>query len=936
METRINPHTFSIRLFQSFLLGTTLLFLLVPSFKLMPDRGANQERVFLSKSNNWFIRQRGPYLQDIPPDARRRAWEAARQSQQMDALEPAAAPAWRSIGPTGVSIQGRVTAIDVSPSNPSLVLIGADAGGIWRSTDAGSTFVPVSDDQVDLSVGWLAFAPSNPSIVYAGMGRADLGYLGSGVLKSTDAGQSWRAVSNGSLPGRGSTKKLLVDPNDSNTVYLAQNLNALVRGGGVFVSRDGGVNWSRLFTGLVQDIALHPTDARTLYTATIAFPVGSGPSSGIYRSTNSGLTWTQVLATPFDAGGTFGIYLAVTPASPNSLYVFTGGLIGGSIVPMVLLSSDRGDTWARRDAMGVDPTDFGNHEAIAVDPFNPNTVYIGTLPLYKSTDAGVTWRQLPTPHVDQHAIFVSPTNPNLIYFGNDGGLWKSTDAGATLQSLNSTLSIFEFYTLALHPTNSAISYGGTQDNGTQSKLTNSAQWQVVTGGDGGDCIIDPSNPDIVFTSLQQIQVFRTRGNGRIVEAVVATPATFGEPDSAPRVAFISPPFVGDGLHSTLYFGTWRLFVSTDLGNTWTAPGGATDLTTGGFDVLSAIGVGRSNPSVIYTGSARGRAMVSTDGGRSWSDSRNGLPAHTGFPQNFITSITVDPANSAVAYITLSGFGSPHIFKTTNTGASWTSVSGNLPDIPVNALLIDPLDRNTLFAGTDIGPFRSTDDGASWTLSNNGLPAVVVTAFSAQPSGLIQMATYGRGIYQLDRGLADFSLEVNSSSQTIPPGGSASFQLTVRPVNNFDQPVSVSAAVTPPSQTVTVSLNPATVLPERSTTLTVSTMANTPPGIYTVQITGASTTLVRSASATVTVKAGPSISSAVFAAPKKLTIEGSLFGNSPRVIINGTDRSSRAASASDTLIILKGKMKKLGLKTGDNTVQVIDATGATSNLFVLRL
>ena len=276
-----------------------------------------------------------------------------------------------------------------------------------------------------------------------------------------------------------------------------------------------------------------------------------------------------------------------------------------------------------------------------------------------------------------------------------------------------------------------------------------------------------------------------------------------------------------------------MFISTNLGNSWFAPAGFLDLTKGvnevSADVLSAIAVARSNTNVIYTGSVQGRAMRSTNGGQSWTDITAGLPNRS------ITSIEVDHSNPAVAYLTVSGFNSGHVFKTTNTGSSWIDISADLPDVPANALLVDPADSNTIYLGTDIGVFRSTTQGNDWRSFNRGMPPVVVHGFSANGNGVIQVATYGRGAYEL---------------------GGASVK--------------------------------------------------------------------------------PTISAVSFNGKKRLTIDGFGFDDSPIVMINGEDRTSRTAESSDESLVLTGKIKKLGLKSGDNTVQVITSNNATSNIFTISL
>jgi photosystem II stability/assembly factor-like uncharacterized protein len=660
---------------------------------------------------------------------------------------------------------GRVNAVAVSPSNSQVVLVGSSTGGIWRSTNGGASFDAVSDDQVDLAVGSIAFAGSNPNVVYAGMGDTKLGYLGSGVLKSTNGGRSWSRASNKTLPSPGTVAKIAVDPSDSARVYVAQFSRLSgdrVGSSGFYLSTDGGASWTKTMSGWTRDFAIDPADRRTIYLGVASRPVeGESAAPGLYRSTDAGASWASIYQSPYDEARTRDVKVAVSSDGPKSIYVYTGGFIEGSFDVRIVVSTDGGQSWASRDTSGIDPAQFAYNTYIECDLASPATVFAGARDLYKSTDGGQSWTNLTknfafsagsfvyTPqaantHADQHALAFSPSNPRVLYVGNDGGLSRSTDGGQSFASLNATLSLSQFVSIAVHPTDPAISYAGSQDNGAQRRVSGSGQWQEIATGDGGHLVINPQSPGMVFTTYPRANVYRFYNDGSYYDRQVASSGTFGESEVNGRVAFYAP-FTGNGADGTLYFGTWRLFVSTDLGETWRAPAGEADLTKGeteaGRDVLTAIGVGRSNTSLIYAGSAQGRAMVSTDGGSTWSDATAGLPDRS------ITSITVDRGNSAIAYLTLSGYGSGHVFKTTSAGADWIDITGNLPDIPTNALLIDPLNPDVLYAGTDVGVFRSRRGGNDWEAFNDGMPPVVVEAFTAQESGLIQVATYGRGAYE---------------------------------------------------------------------------------------------------------------------------------------------------------------------------------------------
>jgi photosystem II stability/assembly factor-like uncharacterized protein len=797
----------------------------------------------------------------IPRDARLKAWQALPKFQAEGAVAPQVSSTWRAIGPSPTTsawsswgaTSGRVNAIAVSPVNSRLVIVGSATGGIWRSTDAGDSFVSVSDDQVDLAVGSLAFTKTNPSIVYAGMGDAKGGYLGSGVLKSTDEGLTWSRVSNNSLPSPGTILKLELDPSNPNRVYAAQYTmvaGAKVTSSGVYQSTDGGVNWTRILAGAARDVLIDPANPRNLYAGLSRIDQDNDPSFGLYHSTDAGGTWAPLFTATYDLTKRRDVRVAVSPVDPGRIYAYYGGFVGADLDPHLKRSTDSGATWSEISLATVDTGQLGYNTYLTADPRDPLTLYIGSRDVYRSTDGGDTWKNLTgnfyqfngmfnyapggaSTHTDQHALAFSPASANELYVGNDGGVSKTTNGGSTFRSLNSTLTLTQFVGLALNPVNPSISYGGTQDNGTQQRSGNSS-WREIVAGDGGHVVIHPLNPSMVFTTYVRGEVYRMTNDGQTFDGQIGSNGTFGEPADSPRIAFY-PPFCGNGIDATLYFGTWRLFISGDLGNSWQAPADFADLTKGitdkGKDVLSAIGVSRSNTNVIYTGSVQGRVMASSNRGRNWTDVTSGLPDRS------ITSITVDPFNSAVAYVTVSGFNSGHLFRTTNSGASWTDISGSLPNIPADVLLIDPSNSDTLYLGTDIGVFRSTTRGASWEAFNNGMPPVVIHDLVAHPSGIIQVATYGRGAFEL--------------------GGNAS--------------------------------------------------------------TGP-----------------PSISSVSFNGVKRLTIDGSGFGDSPSVIINGVNKNDYIASASDASIVVTGKMKKLGLKAGDNTIQVITAGNVASNVYLLKL
>jgi photosystem II stability/assembly factor-like uncharacterized protein len=810
--------------------------------------------------NDWFTYQRAYPFAAIPAEARRRAWETLGRMQTQSRVRAAAARRWQPIGPSPTvaaysanwgNTSGRINTIAISPADARIVLAGSSTGGIWRSTDSGATFIAVSDDQVDLAVGSLAFAKNRPTTVYAGMGDSKIGYLGSGVLKSTDAGATWTRVSNTTLPSPGTIAKIDVDPTNQNRLYAAQYSRLAsdkVTSSGLYVSSDGGVNWTKTLSGAARDIVINPTNPRILFGGLSRLDADNDPPMRVVRSTDSGATWaTSLSGDSYDVKKRQDCRVAISPADPQTVYAYYGGFIGDHLYANLLASTDGGATWTDLGAGGFDTAQLGYNTYLAAAPNDAKTLYVGSRDVFRTTDGGATWANLTgnfsfngsyydyTPgaskaHPDQHALAFVQGSSNSYYLGCDGGIYKTTDHGATFQSLNRGLTLTQFNSIAVHPIDATLSLGGTQDNGTQWRSANNNAWYEVFSGDGGRVVINPLDPNMVFITYIRGNIYRYTGSGLYFDTQIAFTSTFGENDDPPRVGFYAP-LVGNGRDATLYFGTWRLFINRDQGYTWTAPAGELDLTKGindkGRDVLSAIGVARADLNVIYTGSVQGRAMATSDGGATWRDITGNLPDRS------ITSIKVDPDHSSIAYLSMSGFAAGHAFKTTDGGATWQNITGNLPDVPANTLLIDPLDPRVIYVGTDIGVFRSTG-GTDWQPLTSGMPPVVVTELAAHPSGLIQAATYGRGAFEL----------------------------------------------------------PALVLPK--------------------------------------------IASVEWNGKKLMVIEGSAFDSGARLLINEVDRTDFIRSLSDTTIRIKGKAKALGLKTGDNTIRMTNSDGAATNTFVLQI
>jgi uncharacterized protein (TIGR03437 family) len=693
------------------------------------------------------------------------------------------ANAWTLLGPAGANgsegiESGHVSAILTDSRNPEWILIAAGGGGIWRSKDGGAGWQPLADNLPSLASSALALDERTGALYY-GTGDQCCDSYGAGIFRSPDGGVTW-INSNGWDQDRnkpqfvgGITPRILVHPLDSRTLFAARN-------SGLWFSGDGGERWARLVPGFISDAAIDSSNPSRIYAA-VGATLGDA-SNGLYRSNNGGMNWERVPGLPFGSGiGRMSIALA--PSNPLVIYA---ALVRSSDQQLsgVYRSSDGGNSWTRLpapaalfDSAGQGQGYFDNY--VAVDPRDPNVVYLGGVELWKSTDGGAAWRVLSLTadgrtriiHEDQFSIAFKPGNPDTVYVGNEGGIYRSPDGGNSWQSLNTGLPITQFNFVAVHPQNPLIVLGGTQGQGLV-RFNGSSIWAELIRGDAGQIVFDPSDPDVVYVAKQRFRLMRS-GPGDVFTQVSAGI------NSADRVSFYPPITVQPGNTPVLYFGTYRLWASSNRGDTWTAVSG--DLTNGG--TLTAIAV--SPDGSIYSGSSDGRISVSNGSGSSRSG--GGLPNRT------VTSIAVDPRLPGTAYLTVWGFGTGHVFRTADAGYTWTEINGNLPDAPANAVVVDP--SGPIYVATDMGVFRS-DDGASWSSFNVGLPSSIVTSLALDArSQTLTACTYGRGVYQI-------SLQAAQAGPDLLAQGvvnAANFQAAVAPgaiVSLFGTRLAVSQASAP--------------------------------------------------------------------------------------------------------------------------------------------
>ncbi|MDD5088753.1 MAG: hypothetical protein PHI18_08145, partial [bacterium] len=588
----------------------------------------------------------------------------------------------------------------------------------------------------------VALDPSDPNTVYIGTGEGSWNVdavYGAGIFKSTDGGATWAATGMSWQQSQYRTvNQIIVHPSNSQILWAATNIQG---SGGVYKSTNGGSSWTRYLSGEAKDLDIDPSNANTLY-ASLGYPWGDS-GNGVYKSTDGGLSWT-LSSTGLPSGSTMGrMRLSITQNAPQTLYLGVAKtLSAGAGTLGIYKSTDGGATWTQQAST---PNMYGGQGwyniVCEAHPTNSSIVYSSGIDIYKSSDSGVNWTQKSYwyyssgnsqyVHADHHALAFKPGDPNTIIEATDGGLFRSTNGGDTWTNINNGLVTFQYYGMCDDALQPNVTFGGTQDNGTN-KYNNSTTHVQGLSGDGGYCNVDFTNSSTVYASTQNGGHYKSTGGGAY--------GTFYSIQSgiSGNGAWVTPTAMDPTNANVLYTSTKRVYRTTNGGSSWTAISG--DLST---QYISTIAIAPSNPAVIFAGcESNGQVWKTTDTGGSWTLVNSGLP------YRYITRVAVDPSDEAIAYTTVSGYGTGHAWKTTNGGSSWSNVSTGLPDVPCNVIVVDSHTPSTLYAGTDLGVYASTNGGASWSDFSTGLPNVVIDGLALHPtSGMLRAASHGRGMWE---------------------------------------------------------------------------------------------------------------------------------------------------------------------------------------------
>jgi uncharacterized protein (TIGR03437 family) len=787
-------------------------------FSCLPASAQSQHADVRRRSAEWFYRQRAFPRQTIPAGTRVNALRGLNSLSQRSETAPAATgPAWTMIGPQpsitppvdgagGPIASGRVTALAVDPRDPATVYLGAAQGGVWKSRDGGRTWQPLSDFEISLAIGSLAIDPQQPNTIYAGTGEENFSgdsYYGAGVLKSTDGGTTWQLMESvfagpdGANSGGAFIGSLAVHPADGR-ILLAGVKGHAGEASGIYRSADSGVTWQAVLPGAPgTGVVFDPKHPDTTFAA--LGDVVANANNGIYVSTDGGLHWAPANGAapaniPVQQAGR--ISLAISASQPQTLYAAIQDLKGPQALG-IFRTNDGGKTWQQFDAPPYCYNDCWYTNVIQVHPLFPDIVLVGGETFYLSKGGGAVWQPISSGsnsnsiHYDLHAITFSADGSRL-YVGSDGGAY-STDHIATTyaedvawSNLNETLAITQFYPgCSLHPSDPDFMLCGSQDNGAQA-YTGSLSWDIVDFGDGGWTAIDSARPSVFYVSLAgdiDLEKISPFGQFRGLLPVTGGINQSDDNDSA-RCSF-TPPYVLDPANPLrLYFGCWRVYQSEDGGGHWSVVSGDLGTYQKEKGYIATIAVSPSDSNRVYVGTSNGRVHVTSNAGSgesaTWTERGSGLPLRS------ITSLAVDSRRSDVAYVGFSGFSGfddnvGHVFKTADGGVSWTDISSNLPNTPVNAIALDPEAAGSLFAGTDVGVFHTADGGASWSRFGQGLPRVAVMDLQLHPGGrVLRAATHGRSMWEISLSLAaTIQPAISSAAQELgasPGGGTVGFSV----------------------------------------------------------------------------------------------------------------------------------------------------------------
>ena len=721
------------------------------------------------KPNDWMLMQRMYPHQEISQQAYEQSRKQSIQLRKEAALLKSGQETWELVGPYNVG--GRVNDIEMHSSDSETIYAAAASGGIWKSSDKGKSWNQIFENPYTQSIGDMAIAETDKNLLYVGTGEPNGGqgsitYDGYGVFKSVDGGSSWDQAG---LVNAGGIGRVEVDPKDGDRVFVAAMGNLFSNNAerGVYRTTDGGQNWENVLylndsTGAI-DLCINPDNPDIIYAAMWERVRGpyhrtyGGPSSGLYRTTDGGDNWVQ-LTEGLPSGSQGRIAVDIAKSEPNTLYCSYSETSGG--FGDVYKTTNGGDSWTAMNSNLNGSVYSWWFSKIQVHPNLPDVVWVAEFLMYKSVDGGQNWSNVDGLHVDQHALYAHPRESNFVVIGNDGGVYISEDEGRTNRFVT-TIPMTQFYTCEVNYQNPDQRMGGTQDNGTQRTMTGSGNnWSSIYGGDGFIVRVDPSDDKFVYASSQRGGFGRSTDGGNRFSGA--------KPSGNNRWNWKTPYILDPNTPSTMYIGSNQVYKSTNRAASWTRI--SNDLTNGdagayNYATITCLATSKLDGDIIYAGTDDGNVWVTSNGGsgKEWTKVSDNLPVR------WVTSVATDPFDANTGYVAFSGLRyhdyEPHLFRTTDLGATWEDISANLPDLPINIIVIDPDNKGTFYVASDAGVFVSYDAGTTWEAFGNGLPTVPVLDINLhQPTRTLLAATFGRSMYTIKLKASSSTGEIDQPKQ----------------------------------------------------------------------------------------------------------------------------------------------------------------------------
>ncbi|WP_199610672.1 VPS10 domain-containing protein [Flocculibacter collagenilyticus] len=708
----------------------------------------------------------------------------------------------RNIGPAITG--GRISDFAVNPNNPAHYYVAAASGGVWKTTNAGTTWETVFDRKGSYSIGALAMDPSNPNIIWVGTGennaQRSVSY-GDGVYKSLDGGKTWyhKGLHNSEHIG-----KIIIDPRNPNTVYVAAQGPLWNKGGerGLYKTTNGGETWEIVLgisphTG-VNEVIFEPGNPDVLYASTyqrrrhVWTLINGGPESAIYKSENAGRSWRAIMkGLPNVDLGRIG--LTISPVKPYTLYAIVEAAEGQS---GFFRSTDAGGSWQRQSNYNSNSPQY--YQEIVADPHNPDRVYSLDTYLMVTEDGGKTFQKAGEAHkhVDNHALWINPNNTDHLLIGTDGGVYESWDRAANW-SFKSNMPLTQFYGVTVDNDLPFYNiFGGSQDNaslGAPHRTTNShgirnSDWRYTQFGDGFKTVIDPTDPNIIYSQYQYGGLARyDKRSGERVQIKPVSP----NPNIAQRFNWSSPLLISPHNPSRLYYASQQVFKSDDKGNSWQAISNdlsrnldrnkmkvmdkvwsidavAKNKSTSFYGAVIALAESPIKEGLLYAGTDDGLIQYTEDGGKQWQKTKWPLKVPR---YSYVSDIDPSLFEEGTVFASFDnhkrGDFKPYLFRSDNKGKKWVDISGNLPSRgTVHAIAQDHKNKDLLFAGTEFGIFFSQNGGMKWHQLRDGIPTIAIRDIDIQQrESDLALASFGRGFFILD----DYSpLRVNADELTKQP------------------------------------------------------------------------------------------------------------------------------------------------------------------------